>query len=83
MPHLSWNEVRDRAIRFSRDPLHTRAKSERAEKQTFWNAFFEVFGLREAGNDTGHWPLAARNCFAINTLVSPSSTHLPCTISNP
>ena len=48
MPHLSWNEVRDRAIRFSRDPAHTRARSERAEKQTFWNDFFEVFGLRRA-----------------------------------
>ncbi len=48
MPHLSWNEVRDRALRFSRDPIHLAAKSERAEKQTFWNAFFEVFGLRRA-----------------------------------
>ena len=48
MPHLSWNEVRDRAIRFSRDPVHTHARSERAEKQTFWNDFFEVFGLRRA-----------------------------------
>jgi hypothetical protein len=48
MPHLSWNEVRDRAIRFSRDPVHTSARSERSEKQTFWNDFFEVFGLRRA-----------------------------------
>jgi ABC-type taurine transport system ATPase subunit len=48
MPHLSWNEVRDRAIRFARDPVHTRARSERSEKQTFWNDFFEVFGLRRA-----------------------------------
>ena len=48
MPHLSWNEVRDRAIRFSLDPVHLAATSERAEKQTFWNAFFEVFGLRRA-----------------------------------
>lgn len=48
MPHLSWNEVRDRAIRFSRDPVHARARSERTEKQTFWNDFFEVFGLRRA-----------------------------------
>ena len=48
MPHLSWNEVRDRAIRFSRDPVHAHARSERAEKQTFWNDFFEVFGLRRA-----------------------------------
>jgi hypothetical protein len=48
MPHLSWNEVRDRAIRFARDPVHTGARSERSEKQTFWNDFFEVFGLRRA-----------------------------------
>jgi hypothetical protein len=46
MPHLSWNEVRDRAIRFSRD--HQNDRSESAEKQTFWNDFFHVFGLRRA-----------------------------------
>ncbi len=46
MPHLSWNEVRGRAIRFSRD--HARDRSESAEKQTFWNEFFQVFGLRLA-----------------------------------
>ncbi len=48
MPHLSWNEVRDRAIRFSRDPANANARSERSEKQTFWNSFFDVFGLRRA-----------------------------------
>lgn len=46
MPHLSWNEVRDRAIRFSRE--HAGDRSERADKQTFWNDFFNVFGLRRA-----------------------------------
>lgn len=46
MPHLSWNEVRERAIRFSRD--HAGDRSESAEKQTFWNDFFNVFGLRRA-----------------------------------
>ena len=46
MPHLSWNEVRDRAIRFSRD--HAGDRSERADRQTFWNDFFTVFGLRRA-----------------------------------
>ena len=46
MPHLSWTEVRDRAVRFSRD--HAEDSSERAEKQTFWNEFFNVFGLRRA-----------------------------------
>ncbi len=33
MPHLSWNEVRDRAIKFSR--RWKEADSERSEKQTF------------------------------------------------
>ena len=48
VPHLSWNEVRDRAIRFSRDPEMQRSRFERSEMQTFWNAFFDVFGLRRA-----------------------------------
>ena len=46
MRHLSWNEVRERAIRFSRE--HAGDRSESAEKQTFWNEFFGVFGLRRA-----------------------------------
>jgi hypothetical protein len=46
MPQLSWSEVRERAIRFSR--TWTGATSERADKQTFWNEFFDVFGIRRA-----------------------------------
>ena len=46
MLHLSWAEVRERAVRFAKN--WARAESERAEKQTFWNEFFEVFGLRRA-----------------------------------
>ena len=46
MPHLSWNEVRDRAIKFSR--RWKEVDSERSEKQTFWNEFFDVFGIRRA-----------------------------------
>ncbi len=46
MPHLSWSEVRERAIRFSRD--WSGATSERADKQTFYNEFFDVFGIRRA-----------------------------------
>ncbi|MCX6890196.1 MAG: class I SAM-dependent DNA methyltransferase, partial [Verrucomicrobia bacterium] len=46
MPQLSWSEVRERAIRFSRN--WSGATSERADKQTFWNEFFEVFGIRRA-----------------------------------
>ncbi len=41
---LSWNEIRHRAIAFSKE--WTGVKSERAEKQTFWNEFFNVFGVR-------------------------------------
>lgn len=40
---LSWNEIRHRAIAFSKD--WTAAKREQAEKQTFWNEFFNVFGV--------------------------------------
>ncbi len=41
---LSWNEIRQNAIRFAREWAD--ATSERAEKQTFWNEFFGVFGVR-------------------------------------
>ncbi|MGB2975915.1 MAG: type IIL restriction-modification enzyme MmeI, partial [Phycisphaerae bacterium] len=41
---LSWNEIRHNAIRFAHD--WAGVTSESAEKQTFWNEFFEVFGLR-------------------------------------
>jgi hypothetical protein len=40
---LSWNEIRHRAIAFSKE--WTGAKREQAEKQTFWNEFFNVFGV--------------------------------------
>ncbi len=46
MPRLSWNEVKARAIRFSRE--WSNATSERADKQTFYNEFFDVFGIRRA-----------------------------------
>lgn len=42
MPNISWNEVRDRAIAFSR--RWADEASESAGKQTFWNEFFAVFG---------------------------------------
>ncbi|HEX7860954.1 MAG TPA: type IIL restriction-modification enzyme MmeI [Verrucomicrobiae bacterium] len=41
---LSWNEIRHNAIRFSKE--WSSATRESAEKQTFWNEFFAVFGLR-------------------------------------
>lgn len=40
---LSWNEVRDRAIRFARE--WSTSTDEERDKQTFWNAFFDVFGV--------------------------------------
>lgn len=40
---LNWNEIKDRALRFSQD-WHGETR-ERAEAATFWNAFFEVFGI--------------------------------------
>ena len=41
---ISWNEIRQNAIRFARD--WEVARRETADKHTFWNEFFEVFGIR-------------------------------------
>ena len=41
---LSWNEIRHNAIAFSKE--WEKVSRETAEKQTFWNEFFAVFGLR-------------------------------------
>jgi hypothetical protein len=41
---ISWNEIRHNAIRFSGE--WKGAKSESAEKQSFWNDFFQVFGIK-------------------------------------
>jgi hypothetical protein len=41
---LSWNEIRHRAIQFAHNWASPR--SEAAEKQTFWNEFFDVFGIQ-------------------------------------
>jgi hypothetical protein len=40
---LSQSELRTRAEQFSRD--WSRARSERGEAQTFWNEFFNIFGI--------------------------------------
>jgi len=40
---LSWNEIKDRALRFSREWQHE--SSEDAEAKSFWDGFFEVFGV--------------------------------------
>jgi len=41
---LSWNEISSNALAFSKD--WSGAVRERSESQTFWNEFFEVFGLK-------------------------------------
>src|SRR5581483_8830616 len=41
---ISWNEIRHNAIKFSRD--WAGAANESAEAQTFWNEFFQVFGIK-------------------------------------
>lgn len=40
---LSWNEIRRRAVHFAHEWKNV--SRERAEAQTFWNAFFDVFGV--------------------------------------
>jgi len=40
---LDWNQIKTRAVQFSADFENTR--HERQEAQTFWNRFFEIFGI--------------------------------------
>ena len=40
---LGWNEIQKRAIKFSKK--WSEETRERAEKDTFWNEFFNVFGI--------------------------------------
>jgi len=40
---LSWNEIKDRALAFSKEWAH--AESEDAEAKSFWDSFFNVFGV--------------------------------------
>ena len=40
---LSWNEIKDRALKFSNE--WSEETKERAEKDSFWNDFFNVFGI--------------------------------------
>lgn len=43
MSSLSWNEIKTRAVQFSKD--WQGASNENAEKQSFYDAFFNVFGI--------------------------------------
>jgi len=38
---LSWNEIKDRALKFSNEWVDETC--ERAEKDTFWNDFFNLY----------------------------------------
>lgn len=40
---LSWNEIKDRALKFTNE--WEGESRERAEKDSFWNDFFNVFGI--------------------------------------
>lgn len=59
---LSWNEIKHRAIGFSRE--HRNTVSEKSERQTFWNEFFDIFGIKRRAvasfeepvkKLSGHW----------------------------
>jgi hypothetical protein len=43
MPPLSWNEIKSRALAFAREWADE--ASEDAEAKTFWNEFFQIFGI--------------------------------------
>lgn len=43
MPKLSWNEIQARAIKFSKN--YENIQSEKAESQSFYNDFFQIFGI--------------------------------------
>ncbi len=40
---LSWNEIKSRALAFSKE--WQQASSEDAEAKSFWDGFFNVFGI--------------------------------------
>lgn len=40
---LSWNEIKDRALAFSKEWANE--SSELAEAKSFWDGFFNVFGI--------------------------------------
>ena len=40
---LSWNEIKDRALRFSKEQENT--TNEEADAKPFLDAFFDVFGI--------------------------------------
>ena len=72
---LSWNEIRDRATAFAHDWADD--ASERGEAQTFWNEFFQIFGIdrRRVGSFEKHVGKFGRDggfidCFWPGTLIA-------------
>ena len=74
---LSWNEIKDRALKFSKEWAgETR---ERAEKDSFWNDFFYVFGItrrrvasfeepvKKLGGNQGFIDLFWKGLYLLNT----------------
>ena len=49
---LSWNEIKDRALKFSND--WGEETKERAEKDSFYNEFFHVFGIQRKEKEIKH-----------------------------
>ena len=43
---LSWNEIKDRAIRFSKERENETCEGARAKY--FWDVFFNVFGINQS-----------------------------------
>ena len=62
---LSWNEIRARAARFAdewRDAAY-----EKGETQSFYNAFFEIFGVRRG-------PSRATRSMCASWITGPGSS---------
>lgn len=72
---LSWNEIKTRALAFSKEWQDE--ASEHAEAQSFWNAFFHIFGIsrrrvasfehsvEKLGNKRGHIDLFWRGVLLV------------------
>jgi len=56
---LSWNEIKDRALKFTKE--WEGECRERAEKDTFWNDFFHVFGINRRRLATFEEPVKKLN----------------------
>ena len=71
---ISWNEIRHNAIKFSRE--WAGVKSESAEKQSFWNDFFQVFGIKR--HTVAAFEEAVETHFPATTAASTCSVRASC-----